>query len=225
MRTSRLPIALGASIALAPAARAGETEAWFFDVMTTGEDVHWVSPTGVRTDAARYLGQWIINQVVVTVQFLGLPIDVDVTSQVPPEQQTGAELLNGPLPLTIYQDSFVYPEPPEPPGLSATMHIGVNAEGHGFFDATDIFLGEIDVGFGDLPVLGIRVVGNLFVTPDGIYGDIDGDGVVGFGDLLIVLAEWGRCPAPPAECPADLTRDAEVGFNDLLAVLAAWSAK
>jgi hypothetical protein len=48
--------------------------------------------------------------------------------------------------------------------------------------------------------------------------DLDGDGGVDFGDLLRVLAAWGRC----AECPEDLDDDGAVGFSDLLAVLAAW---
>ncbi|MBT8484206.1 MAG: VCBS repeat-containing protein, partial [Phycisphaerae bacterium] len=51
-----------------------------------------------------------------------------------------------------------------------------------------------------------------------IAGDIDGDGVVGFLDLLAVLAAWGPCPG----CPQDLDGDGVVGFTDLLVVLAAW---
>jgi outer membrane protein assembly factor BamB len=49
-------------------------------------------------------------------------------------------------------------------------------------------------------------------------GDVDGDGVVGFDDLLLVLAEWGPCPG----CPEDIDGDDEVGFPDLLIVLAEW---
>ena len=52
--------------------------------------------------------------------------------------------------------------------------------------------------------------------------DIDGDGGVGFGDLLRVLAAWGPyAPCPPA-IAEDIDHDCEVGFLDLLAVLAAW---
>jgi hypothetical protein len=50
--------------------------------------------------------------------------------------------------------------------------------------------------------------------------DIDGTGTVGFGDLIIVLADWGPCP--PGECVADVDGDGTVGFLDLLAVLARW---
>ncbi|MBT8484191.1 MAG: hypothetical protein KJO43_01340, partial [Phycisphaerae bacterium] len=50
-------------------------------------------------------------------------------------------------------------------------------------------------------------------------GDIDGDGDVGFSDLLSVISAWGPCDGA---CPADLDGDLEVGFGDLLTVLAAW---
>jgi hypothetical protein len=56
-----------------------------------------------------------------------------------------------------------------------------------------------------------------------IPGDLDGDGSVGFGDLLILLASWGDCPPPPAECAADLDASGDVGFGDLLILLANWS--
>jgi hypothetical protein len=51
--------------------------------------------------------------------------------------------------------------------------------------------------------------------------DIDGDGVVGFGDLVRVLAAWGPCPSG---CPEDLDEDGVVGFADLLRLLGEWSA-
>jgi glucose/arabinose dehydrogenase len=53
-------------------------------------------------------------------------------------------------------------------------------------------------------------------------GDLDGDGVVGINDLLLLLAAWGACPAPPADCPADLNGDGTVGITDLLRLLASW---
>ncbi len=53
-------------------------------------------------------------------------------------------------------------------------------------------------------------------------GDIDGDGIVGTSDLLMLLAAWGSCPAPPRTCPADLDGNGVVGTNDLLLLLANW---
>lgn len=48
-----------------------------------------------------------------------------------------------------------------------------------------------------------------------VFGDVDCDGVVGFSDLLAVLAAWGSCP----DCPADLDGNGEVDFDDLLTLL------
>lgn len=52
-----------------------------------------------------------------------------------------------------------------------------------------------------------------------VPGDVDGDGLVGFSDLLAVLASWGKCGG----CPADLDGNGTVDFSDLLSVLAGWS--
>ncbi len=54
-------------------------------------------------------------------------------------------------------------------------------------------------------------------------GDVDGDGVVGIGDLLELLSAWGPCAAPcPPWCAADIDTDCAVGVTDLLIVLADW---
>jgi hypothetical protein len=50
--------------------------------------------------------------------------------------------------------------------------------------------------------------------------DIDGDGIVGFPDLLLLLSKWGPCPG----CPEDIDGNEEVGFPDLLVVLSTWGA-
>lgn len=49
--------------------------------------------------------------------------------------------------------------------------------------------------------------------------DLDGDCLVGFGDLLTVLGAWGPCGG----CPADLDANGAVDFDDLLQVLTNWS--
>jgi hypothetical protein len=53
-------------------------------------------------------------------------------------------------------------------------------------------------------------------------GDIDGDGSVGIGDFLMLLAAWGSCPGPGPPCPADLDGDGTVGIGDFLILLANW---
>ncbi len=55
-------------------------------------------------------------------------------------------------------------------------------------------------------------------------GDLDGDGVVGIGDFLGLLASWGPCPGVcPPSCPADLDDDCNVGITDFLTLLANWT--
>ncbi|MHC4414772.1 MAG: hypothetical protein ACYS0G_05765 [Planctomycetota bacterium] len=58
-----------------------------------------------------------------------------------------------------------------------------------------------------------------------VFGDLDGDGVVGIADLLELLASWGLCPGPPDPCPADLDGDGFVGVNDLDLLLDNWTEK
>jgi len=48
-----------------------------------------------------------------------------------------------------------------------------------------------------------------------------GDGIVGVGDLLALLAAWGSCEG----CIEDINGDDEVNVTDLLLLLAAWSAE
>jgi len=59
-------------------------------------------------------------------------------------------------------------------------------------------------------------------TPS-IPADINGDGVVDTLDLLALLADWGPCPPPPADCPADLNADGVVDVLDLLILLGNWT--
>jgi hypothetical protein len=54
-------------------------------------------------------------------------------------------------------------------------------------------------------------------------GDLDGDGLTGIADLLLLLGSWGPCDAPPDPCPADLDGDGAVGIGDLLLLMAHWS--
>ncbi|MHC4415150.1 MAG: dockerin type I domain-containing protein [Planctomycetota bacterium] len=63
----------------------------------------------------------------------------------------------------------------------------------------------------------------ILLTPiGGPLGDLNGDGIVGVADLLLLLAAWGPCPDPPDDCPADLNGDGTVNIADLLILLANW---
>ena len=50
--------------------------------------------------------------------------------------------------------------------------------------------------------------------------DFDGSGEVSFGDLLLLLMDWGACEA--GECPFDLDGDGSVGVYELLVILSSW---
>ena len=52
-------------------------------------------------------------------------------------------------------------------------------------------------------------------------GDLNGDGFVGVGDMLLLFASWGPC-ADCDDCPADLNGDCTVGVADLLLLFANW---
>ncbi|MBT8485184.1 MAG: S8 family serine peptidase [Phycisphaerales bacterium] len=66
-------------------------------------------------------------------------------------------------------------------------------------------------------------ISDLVCVDPGAPGDVNGDGAVDFTDLLALLAAWGDCPDPPADCPADFDDSGTVDFNDLLVLLAAWT--
>ncbi len=56
-----------------------------------------------------------------------------------------------------------------------------------------------------------------------VPGDLDGDGLVGVPDLLILLSAWGPCADPCPPCDADLDGDCTVGVPDLLILLGNWT--
>jgi hypothetical protein len=60
----------------------------------------------------------------------------------------------------------------------------------------------------------------LYVVPGlGCPADVTGDGVVGFADVLAVIAAWGQ-----AGGDADVNGSGLVGFDDVLAIVANWGA-
>jgi len=72
------------------------------------------------------------------------------------------------------------------------------------------------------PSMGYQFIDDLHVDPRP-KGDMDNDGLVSVPDLLFLLGEWGKCPDPPADCPADLDGDGRVGAADLLILLGNWT--
>jgi len=60
---------------------------------------------------------------------------------------------------------------------------------------------------------------DLLECEDQYIVDINGDGVVGFLDMLAIMNSWGKCGG----CPADVNGDGDVGTPDLIILLAAWA--
>jgi hypothetical protein len=56
----------------------------------------------------------------------------------------------------------------------------------------------------------------------GCPADLDGDGVVGAGDLAICLGQWGQTSGKTGPPLADLDGDGVVGAGDLAMLLSAW---
>jgi len=101
---------------------------------------------------------------------------------------------------------------------------GVAVEG--FFppySIVDISIGSIDGG-----IQGTGYFVDSFINYDlegATTGDINGDGIVGIDDFLLLLAAWGPCDDPcPPSCRPDFDGDCVVGIADFLTLLANWTA-
>jgi hypothetical protein len=68
--------------------------------------------------------------------------------------------------------------------------------------------------------LEITVVSDMGVDATVVerVADVNGDGDVGFGDVLALIGAWGPCAA----CVEDLDGSGDVGFGDLLVIIAGW---
>jgi PEP-CTERM motif len=64
----------------------------------------------------------------------------------------------------------------------------------------------------------------FIVDPTAIFGDLDGDGFVGIGDLGMVLSNWNQSVTPDNWLTGDPSGDGFVGIEDLNTVLGNWNA-
>lgn len=69
-------------------------------------------------------------------------------------------------------------------------------------------------------IAALHAAGNSGKCKPPCFNDVNGDGIVGFADLVAVLSSWGPCD--DSCCPADRNGDGQVGFTDVIAVLSAW---
>ncbi|NNF64213.1 MAG: hypothetical protein HKN07_08115 [Acidimicrobiia bacterium] len=113
-------------------------------------------------------------------------------------------------------------------GVTSSSGVGGSAflwEGGCMFDLNDLVPPEFGRPLG--LALSLNDVGQILVTgldfaavlsPTGVsLADVDGDCVVGFGDLLAVISDWGR-----SDTSTDFNCDMTVDFRDLLFLLAHW---
>lgn len=203
----------------------GDGETWYFDATTTGQDILWTSVTAVDPKAPHYHAEYEITLLEIHVVWLGIPFGpIDVTDQIPPEVRTGTGDVPGPAPVTIFDQSIVFPEPPEPPAVAADLAIGLDENGFGVLNATNVLLGTLTIDLGppfgeqEVDLTSLRIAGQLAITAEFCPADLDGDGEVGAADLAQLLGNWGPCPG----CAADFDGDGVVGAADLAELLGNW---
>lgn len=197
---------------------------WSFDVSTTGQNVHWVSPTAVDNTAPLYDVVYNVEHVYATVRYLFLTTTVEVTDEIPPEYLSNLQTLAGPPPIELPPQNFLFPPPPEPVAVAATIGVSIDAAGFGHLDITNVQLGTYRLNlppFGTVTVtiLGIRSVGTVRVTPV-FHGDVDHDGDVDLADLTQLLSAFGACGGDAGYVEAaDVDGDGCIALADLTALL------
>lgn len=198
----------------------GEDEViWeFIELATHGEDVQAMAGPVINTNAAEYDFIFQIMEFEVEVTVGTVIFWIDVTSQLPADLLYGEGVVEGPAPVDLQVWDIAYPEPPDDPTASGHVVFSINEDGYGVLSVSEVFLDEYE-GM-DLTGCRLTCIGNVIASgeaPPPNPADVDGDGSVGFSDLLAVLSSWGNTGGA-----ADVDGDGTVGFGDVLAVLSSW---
>ena len=204
----------------------GDVGQWAIDIQSTGDDVHWVSPTSVRTDATFYQRYHNVTTVNAWVSYLGFDFGpFDVTYMIEDTDSEG--LCFGPLPCSYPTLYFLTPEPPEDMSVAFDFVTSVNTDGHLLVtvENTEFGTAVYDLGwpFGEVTVdlQGIGLIADVSLTAsdDLCIGDVTSDGQVNTDDVLTVIGGWGDCSPDEEVCTGDATRDGFVDVSDLLWVI------
>lgn len=128
-------------------------------------------------------------------------------------------------------------------GVAITVGVGDDGPGVESYSSDGILnLADADLAFalssnGEMRLEFFESFVDFPTDPDGIWlsgeltfeyvvaaapcpGDLNGDGNVAVGDLLILLSDWGPCPG----CASDLNGDGVVNVADMLILLGNWGA-
>jgi hypothetical protein len=176
---------------------------WNFDVATQGQDIVWNSPTAASATAPEYDYVYTVTRVDATVQYLFFPpTTIDVTGEIPPEYLSAGGTIAGPAPLTLVDQSVLFPPPPDPVAIAGRLAVTLDGAGFGHVSFTDVQLGTYSInlppfGVVTVDVQGVRVRGSVTVTPV-FAGDIDRDGDVDLSDLAGLLSAFGSCAGDAA---------------------------
>ena len=202
-----------------------DTVHWDFSESSTGEDVHWLSPTTINPNVDQIEYDYEITYVGVDVWFLGILWHDEVTSEIDPKLLSGTEIVDGPAPIIVLDESYVIDGDSDGnTDVEIDMFVQVNGKGRGQLDITNIFLGDVwvDTGFpfGDelLQIDRIYMDGHIDVTEIDLPcpADIDNDGAVDVTDILITIGNWG------GSGEGDVDGDGIVSVSDILLIVGAW---
>ncbi|MHC5113007.1 MAG: FG-GAP-like repeat-containing protein [Planctomycetota bacterium] len=79
--------------------------------------------------------------------------------------------------------------------------------------------GDADFATANKDSNNLSVFINQTCTPAGTPGDVNGDGLANFADILQIIGAWGPCTG----CPEDLSGNGQVDFADILLVIGNWT--
>jgi hypothetical protein len=66
----------------------------------------------------------------------------------------------------------------------------------------------------------VDTVVTLEITVIAVPGDVNGDGIVNYRDIVEVIENWGD----PVSCPmCDVDRDGNVGYSDISFIVEHWT--
>ncbi len=174
---------------------------WNCDVMTIGADTHLSNCIIDDTDSGAICGDGTITYSLVTIGFEG---EGNIESD----------------PMFVDPDNDNFRLAAGSPAIDAGNNNAVPRGVERDLDGNPRFLDDFDVadtGVGRAPIVDMGAYEHAGLPP----ADLNNDGIVDGGDLLILLGSWGACVNCDF-CLADLDGDCVVGPSDLIILLGSW---